>query len=360
MYPPFLSAPSTYPPLLLPIAHCLPLLDRYKGTNGDLASAAPPEPTPLRFPEKVASETTVVANPRRVFSNAHNYHVNSISTNCDGETFISADDLRINLWNHEISDQCFNIVDIKPEAMEDLTEVITSAQFHPSHCHIMLHSSSKGTIKIGDLRAAALLDKQAKVLEGPPPVGESKSFFSEIIASISDAKFSPDGRYVVSRDYMTLKLWDINMDREPIKTIPLQQHLAPEFVQLYENDCIFDKFECTCSGDGKFIASGTYDSTFKIYNTESSSLEAAVTMGRNADGDASYSLDEAPMTEESLNFREKVLHLAWEKHDDIIAVAGSNRLYIYSGIRDNLNGKLCNFDVGYSNGGGKKGGGLMK
>lgn len=32
--------------------------------------------------------------------------------------------------------------------MEDLTEVITSAQFHPNHCHIMLHSSSKGTIKV--------------------------------------------------------------------------------------------------------------------------------------------------------------------------------------------------------------------
>lgn len=39
----------------------------------------------------------------------------------DGETFISADDLRINLWNFEISDQCFNIIDMKPSNMEDLT-----------------------------------------------------------------------------------------------------------------------------------------------------------------------------------------------------------------------------------------------
>lgn len=39
----------------------------------------------------------------------------------DGETFISADDLRINLWNLEISDQCFNIIDMKPSNMEDLT-----------------------------------------------------------------------------------------------------------------------------------------------------------------------------------------------------------------------------------------------
>jgi len=39
----------------------------------------------------------------------------------DGETFISAEDLRINLWNLEISNQSFNIVDVKPANMEDLT-----------------------------------------------------------------------------------------------------------------------------------------------------------------------------------------------------------------------------------------------
>lgn len=41
----------------------------------------------------------------------------------DGETFVSADDLRINLWNLEISNQSFNIVDVKPANMEDLTGI---------------------------------------------------------------------------------------------------------------------------------------------------------------------------------------------------------------------------------------------
>lgn len=44
----------------------------------------------------------------------------------DGETFISADDLRINLWNLEISNQSFNIVDVKPANMEDLTGTFIS------------------------------------------------------------------------------------------------------------------------------------------------------------------------------------------------------------------------------------------
>jgi hypothetical protein len=44
----------------------------------------------------------------RVYNNAHAYHINSLSANSDCETFISADDLRINWWNLEYPDQCFS------------------------------------------------------------------------------------------------------------------------------------------------------------------------------------------------------------------------------------------------------------
>lgn len=64
----------------------------------------------------------------------------------DCETYLSADDLRINLWHMDVNDKSFNIVDIKPPNMEDLTEVITAAEFHPSHCHIFAYSSSKGMV----------------------------------------------------------------------------------------------------------------------------------------------------------------------------------------------------------------------
>lgn len=40
--------------------------------------------------------------------------------------------------------------------------------------------------------------------EQEPP--GSRSFFTEIIASISDIKFGKDGRYLLSRDYMSLKV----------------------------------------------------------------------------------------------------------------------------------------------------------
>jgi serine/threonine-protein phosphatase 2A regulatory subunit B len=48
------------------------------------------------------------ATQKRVYSNAHTYHINSLSLNTDGETFISADDLRINWWNLDYPDTCFS------------------------------------------------------------------------------------------------------------------------------------------------------------------------------------------------------------------------------------------------------------
>ena len=116
----------------------------------------------LKFPRMTHHDTVVAAVPRRVYANAHAYHINSISVNSDGETFISSDDLRINLWNLNIQDQSFNIVDIKPANMEELTEVITAAEFHPQSCNWFMYASSKGTIKLADMRQKALCDEHAK------------------------------------------------------------------------------------------------------------------------------------------------------------------------------------------------------
>jgi hypothetical protein len=45
---------------------------------------------------------------KQTYRNTHAYHINSISLNNDGETFLSADDLRINLMNMEDSNRSFS------------------------------------------------------------------------------------------------------------------------------------------------------------------------------------------------------------------------------------------------------------
>jgi serine/threonine-protein phosphatase 2A regulatory subunit B len=232
----------------------------------------------LHFPiytvkQVTSQETSLAANCRRVYAHAHDYHINSISNNSDGETFISADDLRINLWNFEISSQSFNIIDVKPTNMEDLTEVITSAEFHPTHCNTLAYSSSKGSIRLVDLRQSALCDTHSQIFEQHEAPG-SRSFFTEIIASISDIKFSKDGRHILSRDYMTLKLWDVKMNSGPVATFQVHEYLRPKLCDLYENDSIFDKFECCQSGDGLRVATGSYSNIFRVFGVGTGSNEA--------------------------------------------------------------------------------------
>lgn len=80
-----------------------------------------------------------------------------------------------------------------------------------------------------------------------------KSFFSEIISSISDFRFSHDGRYMLTRDYLMLKVWDMNMESRPVESYPVHEYLKGKLCTLYENDSIFDKFECAWSGNDRSV-----------------------------------------------------------------------------------------------------------
>jgi len=85
--------------------------------------------------------------------------------------------------------------------------------------------------------------------------------------------------------FLTFQLWDINMDSGPVASYQVHEHLRPrvrasfcgifyllilcwklttlcftrlQLCDLYENDSIFDKFECCLSGDGLRVATGSY------------------------------------------------------------------------------------------------------
>ncbi|XP_010248550.1 PREDICTED: serine/threonine protein phosphatase 2A 55 kDa regulatory subunit B beta isoform-like isoform X3 [Nelumbo nucifera] len=115
------------------------------------------------FAKIANNKEATLARCRKIYAHAHDFNINSISNNSDGEIFVSADDLRINLWNLEVSNQCFNIIDMKPSNMEDLTEVITSAEFHPVYCNLLAYSSSRGFIRLIDMRQSALCDHHARI-----------------------------------------------------------------------------------------------------------------------------------------------------------------------------------------------------
>ena len=44
------------------------------------------------------------------------------------------------------------------------------------------------------------------------------------------------------------------MDSKPIETYQVHEYLRSKLCSLYENDCIFDKFECAWSGNDRYVA----------------------------------------------------------------------------------------------------------
>ncbi|KAG8530836.1 uncharacterized protein KY384_004193 [Bacidia gigantensis] len=344
----------------------------------DLTPGGALDASALKLPRLTHHDTVVAAVPRRNYANAHAYHINSISVNSDGETFISSDDLRINLWNLNIQDQSFNIVDIKPANMEELTEVITAAEFHPQSCNWFMYASSKGTIKLADMRENALCDQHAKQFEQEEDPS-ARSFFSEIISSISDVRFSHDGRYILSRDYLTVKIWDVNMERTPVKTIPIHEHLRPRLCDTYENDSIFDKFEVVFSGDAKNVMTGSYNNNFMIYPSDAEKETEVVLQadksafkqkkigvptpinsasasnggpsgkkgGSRAGSPAAGAGQGARMKKETdadqIDFNKKILHMSWHPFEDSIAIAATNNLFVFSALEQPDSGNLITF-----------------
>lgn len=310
------------------------------GSEGNGSRAVPWSSRPLCLPVLERRGSVVQATPRRIFSSAHAYHINSISLNSDEETFLSSDDLRVNMWNLNLGGNGFNILDIKPENMEELTEVITACEFHPQHCHLFMHSSSRGVTKLCDLRQSALCQTWAKEYEVPASEASSQnSLFSEIIASISDISFSPDGRYMLTRDYMNLRLWDLNMDRAPFLSVPVHDHLSDRLSDLYENDSIFDKFQCAFSHDGGSLLTGSYNSMFHSYsaaNGEGAAVEATIDFisgisGRDGTGNLDPESYGRTAASELIDPSRRILHLDASSKTQIAAVAAGPALYIYYG-----------------------------
>jgi len=298
----------------------------------------------LSIPKVTKSEEEVKAANARKFGNAHAYHINSISVCSDGETFLSSDDLRVNLWSLHRSDRSFNIVDIKPENMEELTEVITSAVFHPHDCHTFMFSSSCGKIMLGDLRASAICDAHMKCMYEPDD-SSNNSFFSEIIASISDIKFSGCGKYAISRNYLGIKVWDLAMAKKPVTTISINNHLKPKLCDLYENDCIFDKFELAVSGNGSQIVTGAYHNFFHVFDRNGKRVTDMRATKPAAPSSPTQVLkrkfgkkrantmkeNQCPLNPDDVDFNQKILHVAWHPTENKVAMAAKESLYIYSG-----------------------------
>jgi len=266
---------------------------------------------------------------KRAFPNLHSYHINSISACANGENFISSDDLRVNLWNLENKVQAFTIIDLKPDNFEELSEVITASQFHPKVDNQFIFSTSKGVIKLGDLRKSSVCDGTAITFEDKD-AQINRNFFTEIISSISDVTFSKDGQYIFSRDFLSVKIWDVNMPNKPVEVINIFESLKSKLCELYENECIFDKFSISSSPCSNYFLTGLFNNNFHISDiagTNNQQFElnfAKQTISKHIPKKLYEPLGS------TYNYSRKILKSAWHPTQNIVAIACLNSLFLYN------------------------------
>lgn len=163
----------------------------------------------LAIPRSKVVNESFEGRCRTIYKSAHEHSINSLSLCADGEHFISADDMRINIWNIENTSTVYNILDIKPRNMEDLDEAITHCEFHPKMPSVLVYTTSKGFFHLCDLRESSSFQKGPS-LSFEVGKGQKKNAFSELINCLSSAKFSKTEPHVLaSRDYLNVRLWDI-------------------------------------------------------------------------------------------------------------------------------------------------------
>jgi serine/threonine-protein phosphatase 2A regulatory subunit B len=147
------------------------------------------------------------------------------------------------------------------------------------------------------------------------------------------------------------------MERQPVKTIPIHEHLRPRLCDTYENDSIFDKFEVVFSGDAENVMTGSYNNNFMIYpsdpnketevvlQADKSAFKAkkvgvptpinsanSTNAGNKKNGSRAGSPAGAGgrMRKETdadqIDFNKKILHMSWHPFEDSIAIAATNNV----------------------------------
>ena len=102
------------------------------------------------------------------------------------------------------------MVDLKPDNLEDLSEVITCARYHPVDSNVFLYATSKGVIRVADMRKSSICDQTAMQFQREEESSKKKkNFFTDIISSITDVSFAADGRQIITRDFLTASVWDV-------------------------------------------------------------------------------------------------------------------------------------------------------
>ncbi|CAL6052005.1 Protein_phosphatase PP2A regulatory subunit B [Hexamita inflata] len=214
----------------------------------------------LLFPSIVNQQLQAV--PKRLYQNASNFHLNSLSVSAGGDSFLVADDFSVTQFWVQDHLNGFLLIDNQMNSLDQKMNLITTARFHPQDSNLILAGYSTGQLRLYDLRANL---KQTSVTV--PGVGE-----------IQDIQVNPPN-LVFARTAQYLSVYDIRNLHKPLfqnnmnpKLNFQQQHKQQSYstvesyqpvIQKQEHET---KFNIAISKDQQFWASGFYGNQIEVGN----------------------------------------------------------------------------------------------
>lgn len=338
----------------------------------------------LKVPKYIRDERCVITGLKSWFPyEGHIPPITHLSVTADKENFISSDYFKLNLWDFFRIDTCFTIADFFPTNTQ-LREVITTIDTHPLYSNLFVHGSNLGNINLCDLRERSLAQKPSKQFSSirkdrkAATVADAfndedqQSLFDEVTSGVAGVKFSRGGKYIVSRDYMSVKIWDTRYEKRPFETFYVHEYLREGLFELYKAEQLGDAFGLGLSSKGN-IVTGTYNNYFHLFEL-SERKDVFIQASRepetispiqqlNKRRDVSYHNPRrnnnkrrkmfgmfgstkklAPVVEEptkrddypikmdfqDIDFEKKVLDCAWNPSTEAVAITAQNSLFVYS------------------------------
>lgn len=85
-----------------------------------------------------------------------------------------------------------------------------------------------------------------------------------MISSISSVRFLNNSKYLISRDFLTVKIWDVCKTDRPVSTITVQDSMKSKLCEIFEKDCMDDRFMLAASKSSDTILTGNFNNSFHL------------------------------------------------------------------------------------------------
>jgi serine/threonine-protein phosphatase 2A regulatory subunit B len=281
----------------------------------------------LSMPKLTQIDKGYTPSLKRTFPNLHSFSINTISSVPNNENFITSDDFGIYLWNLEKPEKVLKLFELGCKKPDEMQKLITCCDFHPTNDFSFTFSTSDGILSLCDLRVSKSFNKSAKKSK---PVETKNNFFTPFLKNISNVKFTPNGKFLVARDYLSVKIWDVRNLDKPYSTTNLYESLKSRLCDLFDRDYVYDKFKVSTSPCSSHFVTGLYNNHFHVADIQGQknlqfelNFKKKTIMKNIPDG-------HFETLNNDFDFNKKVLLSSWHPQTNCLAIASMNCLFFYN------------------------------